>query len=70
MTARDLVGGRIAQVFDVEDEIILVVEKDGRVLQAEVWRPEKNGPISLFVSLIPGATSGNQVRLADRRRVR
>lgn len=65
MKPADLMGGRIAQVFTVGEETILVVEVGGRVLQAEVWRdPEGNGPGHLDVSIIPGATSGKQVRLA------
>ena len=65
MTAKDLAGGRIAQVLDADGLVILVVEKAGRVYQIEAWRDEEgNGPGHLDVSVIPGATAGGQVRLA------
>jgi hypothetical protein len=60
-----LKGGRIAQVLDTGEGVTLIVEKAGRVFQAEVWQDEEgNGPGHLDVSLIPGATCGSQVRLA------
>jgi len=66
MTPADLKGGRIAQVFDAGDLTILIVEKAGRVFQVEAWSDEEgNHAGHLDVSVIPGATSANQVRLAD-----
>ena len=68
LTARDLAGGRIAQVLDADGLTILIVEKAGRVYQVEAWRdPEGNGPGVLDVSVIEGATPGRPVRLAEDR---
>lgn len=65
VTAKDLVGGKISQVLDAGEGVILIVEKQGHVYQVEAWQdPEGNGPGHLDVSVIEGATSGAQVRLA------
>src|SRR5262249_21954462 len=65
LTVRDLEGGKIAKVFDVDGTGILIVEKNSLVHQVEPWRdPEGNGPGHLDVSIIPGATSATQIRLA------
>ena len=65
LSAKDLVSGQISRVFEVGDEVILIVEVGGRVLQIEAWSDEEgNGAGWLDISVIEGTTSARQVRLA------
>ncbi len=65
VTARDLAGGKIAKVLDADGLAILIVEKGGVVYQVEAWSDEEgNAAGHLDVSVIEGATSGMQIRLA------
>lgn len=65
MKPAELKGGRIVEVFEVGEEVILVVEKGNRVYQVEPWSDEEgNGSGYLDVSVIEGAVPGRPVRLA------